>query len=36
MIVYTARQTIEIFNVIFITIKPYLANIVYWTAPAKH
>ena len=24
------------FNVIFILMKPYLANIVYWTAPAKH
>ena len=24
------------FNVIFILIKPYLPNIVYWTAPAKH
>ena len=36
MIVYTARQTIEMFNVIFISIKPYLSNIVYWTAPVKH
>ena len=24
------------FNAIFILIKPYLPNIVYWTAPAKH
>ena len=24
------------FNVIFILIKPYLSNFVYWTAPAKH
>ena len=24
------------FNVTFILIKPYLSNIVYWTAPGKH
>ena len=24
------------FNVIFILIKPYLPNIVYWTATTKH
>ena len=24
------------FNIVFILIKPYLLNIVYWTAPAKH
>ena len=24
------------FNVIVILIKPYLPNVVYWTAPAKH
>ena len=33
---YTGIQTIEMFNVIFILIKPSLPNIVYWTAPAKH
>ena len=31
---YTGMQTM--FNVIFILVKPYLSNIVYWTAPAKH
>ena len=35
---YTGMQTIEMFNVIFIFIKPYLLNKVYsyWTAPAKY
>ena len=33
---YTGIQTIEMFNVIFILIKPYLPNIVYWTAPVKY
>ena len=33
---YTGILTIEMFNAIFILIKPYLPNIVYWTAPAKH
>ena len=33
---YTGIQTIEMFNVIFILIKPYLPNIAYRTAPGKH
>ena len=33
---YTGIQTIEIFNVLFILIKPYLLNIAYWTTPAKY
>ena len=33
---YSGIQTIEMFNVIFILIKPYLPNIVYWTAPTKY
>ena len=33
---YTGIQTTEMFNVIFILIKPHLPNTVYWTAPAKH
>ena len=33
---YTGILTIEIFNVIFILIKPYLSNIVYWIATTKH
>ena len=33
---YTDIQTIEMFNVIFILIKPHFPNTVYWTAPAKH
>ena len=28
-------QTIEMLIVVFILIKPYLSNTVYWTAPAK-
>ena len=32
---YNALQNIEMFNVIFILIKLYLPNIVYWTAPNK-
>ena len=32
---YTGTQTIEMFNVIFILIKPYMPYIVYLTAPAK-
>ena len=28
---YSSILTIEMFNVIFILIKPYLPNIVYWT-----
>ena len=27
---------IQMFNVIFILIKPYLANIFYWAVPVKH
>ena len=33
---YTGIQAIEMFSVIFILIKPYLTNIVYWTAAEKH
>ena len=33
---YTGIRTIEMFNVVFILIKPYLLNIVNCTAPAKH
>ena len=33
---YTGKQTIEMVNAIFIFIKTYFPNIVYWTAPAKH
>ena len=33
---YTSINTIEMFNVILILIKPYLQNIVYWTATVKH
>ena len=32
---YTGIETIEMFNVIFILIKPYLPHIVYWAALAK-
>ena len=32
---YTDIVTIEMFNVIFILIEPYLPNVVYWTALAK-
>ena len=32
---YTGIQTIEMFNVISILIKPYLPNIAYWAGPAK-
>ena len=33
---HTGIQTIEMLDVIFILIKSYLLNIVYWAAPAKH
>ena len=33
---YTGILTKEMFNVIFTLTRPYLLNIVYWTAPAKH
>ena len=33
---HTGIQAIEMFSVIFILIKPYLTNIVYWTAAEKH
>lgn len=33
---YTGKQTIEMVNAIFIFIKTYFPNIVYWTAPTKH
>ena len=32
---YTGIQTIEMFNVISILIKPYLPNTAYWAGPAK-
>ena len=32
---YTSIQTIEMFDAIFMLIKPWLSNIVYWTTPAK-
>ena len=34
--IYTGIHTIEMFNVIFFLIKPYLPNIVCWAATAKH
>ena len=27
---------VQMLNVIFILIKPYLANIFYWAVPVKH
>ena len=33
---YAGIQTIEIFNVLFTWIRPYLLNIVYWTTPPKY
>ena len=33
---YTGIETIEMFNVIFILIKPYFPNNVYWKALAKN
>ena len=33
---YTGIQSIEMFNVILILIKPYLQYTVFWTALAKH
>ena len=34
--IYSGINTIEIFNVIFILIKLYFPNVVYWIAPTKY